>query len=235
MDGPLTDAMGLRAIVRLDPLLVLVPEYPGRSRVPVVLRLESGVLTVDELQLFAEGTDLAVSGQADLLGDGPLDLRIEGERIAERGRDLGGGEAADLSGCLVLPGLVNAHTHLYSALARGMPWPSPPPRNFIEILEKVWWKLDRALDEEAVYHSAMAGAMEAALSGTTLLIDHHSSPSFIAGSLDTIRRAVEAVGLRSVLCYEVTDRNGVAGRDAGLAENRRFLGALGGVLARTRA
>ena len=61
--------------------------------------------------------------------------------------------------------------------------------------------------------------MEAALSGTTLLIDHHSSPSFIAGSLDTIRRAVEEVGLRSVLCYEVTDRNGTAGRDAGLAEN----------------
>ena len=154
------------------------------------------------------------------------DLRIEGERIAARGPDLrGGGAAADLSGCLVLPGLVNAHTHLYSALARGMPWPSPAPRNFIEILEKVWWKLDRALDEDAVYHSAMAGAMEAALSGTTLLIDHHSSPSFIAGSLDTIRRAVEAVGLRSVLCYEVTDRNGTAGRDAGLAENRRFLAA----------
>lgn len=154
------------------------------------------------------------------------DLRIEGERIAERGRDLGdGADAVDLSGCLVLPGLVNAHTHLYSALARGMPWPSPAPRNFIEILEKVWWRLDRALDEDAVYHSALAGAMEAALSGTTLLIDHHSSPSFIAGSLDTIRRAVEAVGLRSVLCYEVTDRNGTAGRDAGLAENRRFLSA----------
>jgi putative selenium metabolism protein SsnA len=154
------------------------------------------------------------------------DLRIEGERIAERGRDLpDGGEAADLSGCLVLPGLVNAHTHLYSALARGMPWPSPAPRNFVEVLEKVWWRLDRALDEDAVYHSAMVGAMEAALSGTTLLIDHHSSPSFIAGSLDTIRRAVESVGLRSVLCYEVTDRNGTAGRDAGLAENRAFLSA----------
>jgi putative selenium metabolism protein SsnA len=154
------------------------------------------------------------------------DLRIEGERIAERGRDLGdGADAVDLSGCLVLPGLVNAHTHLYSALARGMPWPSPAPRNFIEILEKVWWRLDRALDEDAVYHSALVGAMEAALSGTTLLIDHHSSPSFIAGSLDTIRRAVEAVGLRSVLCYEVTDRNGTAGREAGLAENRRFLSA----------
>jgi nucleoside-diphosphate kinase len=66
----------------------------------------------------------------------PGDLRIEGDRIAERGRDLGGGESLDLSGCLVLPGLVNAHTHLYSALARGMPWPAPPPRNFIEMLEK---------------------------------------------------------------------------------------------------
>jgi putative selenium metabolism protein SsnA len=153
------------------------------------------------------------------------DLRVEADRIAERGRDLRGGDAIDLAGCLVLPGLVNAHTHLYSALARGMPWPSPAPRNFIEILEKVWWRLDRALDEDAVYHSAIVGAVDAALSGTTLLIDHHSSPSFIAGSLDTIRRAVEAVGLRSVLCYEVTDRNGTGGRDAGLAENHRFLSA----------
>lgn len=152
------------------------------------------------------------------------DLRVEGERIAERGH-LEGGEEADLSECLVIPGLVNAHTHLYSALARGMPGPAAPPRNFVEILEKVWWKLDRALDEDAVYHSAMAGAMDAALSGTTLLIDHHSSPSFIAGSLDVIRRAVEAIGLRSVLCYEVTDRNGIAGRDAGLEESRRFLAA----------
>jgi putative selenium metabolism protein SsnA len=153
------------------------------------------------------------------------DLRIEGERVAERGRGLSGDEAVDLSGCLVLPGLVNAHTHLYSALARGMPWPSPPPRNFVEILEKVWWKLDRALDEEAVYESALAGAVDAARSGTTLLIDHHSSPAFIRGSLDVVRRAVEEVGLRSVLCYEVTDRNGPTGRDLGLAENAEFLAA----------
>src|SRR6187397_1842655 len=160
------------------------------------------------------------------------DLRIDGERIAERGHGLRGGEAVDLTGCLVLPGLVNAHTHLYSALARGMPWPSPPPRSFIEILEKVWWRLDRALDEDAVFHSAMAGAIEAARSGTTMLIDHHSSPSFVAGSLDVIRSAVEAVGLRSVLCYEVTDRNGTAGRDAGLAESERFLSSSPGPLTR---
>jgi putative selenium metabolism protein SsnA len=152
------------------------------------------------------------------------DLRIEGERIVERGRAVtGDAEEIDLSGCVVLPGFVNAHTHLYSALARGMPWPSPPPRNFVEVLEKVWWKLDRALDEEAVYQSAIVGAIDAALSGTTLLVDHHSSPSFIRGSLATVCRAVEEVGLRSVLCYEVTDRNGPGGRDEGIAENEAFL------------
>jgi putative selenium metabolism protein SsnA len=154
------------------------------------------------------------------------DLRIEDGRIAERGRRLGGGgDVVDAAGGLVLPGLVNAHTHLYSALARGMPWPSPPPRSFVEILEKVWWRLDRALDVESIRASAAVGAMEAALSGTTLLIDHHSSPSAIAGSLAAIRAAVEEVGLRSVLCYEVTDRNGPEGRAAGLRENREFLAA----------
>ena len=151
------------------------------------------------------------------------DLRVEDGRIAERGRKLRGDDDVDASGCLVLPGLVNAHTHLYSALARGMPWPSPPPRSFVEILEKVWWRLDRALDAEAIRVSAAVGALDAALSGTTLLIDHHSSPSAISGSLAAVRAAVEEVGLRSVLCYEVTDRNGPAGREAGLRENREFL------------
>jgi putative selenium metabolism protein SsnA len=156
------------------------------------------------------------------------DLRIEGDRIAERGPALvlsPGEEALDLEGALVLPGLVNAHTHLYSALARGMPGPAESPRNFVEILEKVWWRLDRALDEESVRLSGLVGAIEAARSGTTVLFDHHASPSFVEGSLGTVRRAVEEVGLRSVLCYETTDRNGLDGRDAGIAENRAFLAA----------
>jgi len=153
------------------------------------------------------------------------DLRVEGDRIVERGPSLGaraGEESVDLSGAVVLPGLVNGHTHLYSALARGMPGPRVPPRNFLEVLERVWWRLDRALDAESVYLSGLVGAIEAALSGTTLLIDHHASPSFIRGSLDTLRRAIEEVGLRSALCYEVTDRNGTEGRDLGLAENEAF-------------
>jgi putative selenium metabolism protein SsnA len=155
-------------------------------------------------------------------------LRVEGGRIVERGPSLApaaGEEVVDVEGALVLPGLVNAHTHLYSALARGMPGPAEPPRSFVEILEKVWWRLDRALDEESVRLSALVGAMEAARSGTTVLFDHHASPSFIGGSLATLRRAVEEVGLRSVLCYETTDRNGLEGRDAGVAENRTFLAA----------
>jgi putative selenium metabolism protein SsnA len=107
-----------------------------------------------------------------------------------------------------------------------MPAPTAPPRSFVEILERVWWRLDQALDEDSVRLSALVGAIEAARSGTTLLIDHHASPSFVRGSLDTLRRAVEQVGLRSVLCYETTDRNGLDGRDQGVEENRAFLAAV---------
>ncbi|HXB54313.1 MAG TPA: amidohydrolase family protein [Vicinamibacteria bacterium] len=154
------------------------------------------------------------------------DLRIEGETIGERSLAISprpGEEVLDLAGALVLPGLVDAHTHLYSALARGMPGPARAPRSFVEILERVWWRLDRALDEESIYLSGLVGAIEAALSGTTLLVDHHASPSFIRGSLFVLRRAVEEVGLRSVLCYETTDRNGGEGRDRGIEENLAFL------------
>jgi putative selenium metabolism protein SsnA len=153
-------------------------------------------------------------------------LRVEGATIVERSAALSasaGEDVVDLGEALVLPGLVNAHTHLYSALARGMPSPADPPRSFLLILERVWWRLDRALDPEAVYLSGLVGAVEAARSGTTALFDHHSSPSCIRGSLATLQRAIEEVGLRSVLCYETTDRNGGQGRDEGLAENRGFL------------
>jgi putative selenium metabolism protein SsnA len=166
----------------------------------------------------------------------PADLRVAEGRIAERGPALAAAEGEEVVGCegaLLLPGLVNAHTHLYSALARGMPGPGAPPRSFVEVLERVWWRLDRALDEEAVYVSALVGAVEAALSGTTLLIDHHSSPGFIRGSLAAVQRAVEEVGLRGALCYEVTDRNGPQGRADGLAENEAF--SRGGESALTRA
>ncbi|HKP87801.1 MAG TPA: putative aminohydrolase SsnA [Blastocatellia bacterium] len=154
------------------------------------------------------------------------DLRVADGRIIERATGLeprDGEEVIDLSRKLVMPGMVCAHTHLYSALARGMPAPPRAPRNFTEILELVWWRLDCALDEETIYWSAITGAMDAARAGTTCLFDHHASPSSISGSLEIVRAALEKVGLRGVLCYEVTDRGGGRERDEGLRENRDFL------------
>jgi putative selenium metabolism protein SsnA len=128
---------------------------------------------------------------------------------------------------LTLPGFVCAHTHLYSSLARGMPAPPEAPRNFREILERVWWRLDRALDAEAVELSALVGAIEAARAGCTTLVDHHASPgrngAGIEGSLDLVAGAIAKVGLRGIVCYEATDRNGAEEARAGIHENDRFL------------
>ena len=127
----------------------------------------------------------------------------------------------------VTPGLVCAHHHLYSSLARGMPAPPKQPTDFLEILEQVWWRLDAALDLEMLRWSAMLGAVEALCSGTTAIIDHHESPNAIEGSLSVIADACEEVGVRVVCAYGVTDRHGADGARRGLAENERFLRAGG--------
>ena len=127
----------------------------------------------------------------------------------------------------VTPGLVCAHHHLYSALARGMPAPPRVATSFAEILEQVWWRLDTALDLEMIRWSAMLGALEALENGTTAIIDHHESPNAIEGSLDVIAEACAEVGVRSVLAYGITDRHGPDGARRGLAENERFIRAGG--------
>ncbi|MBI3373882.1 MAG: amidohydrolase family protein [Betaproteobacteria bacterium] len=122
-------------------------------------------------------------------------------------------------------GFVNAHTHLYSGLAPfGMPAPSETPAEFVQILERVWWKLDRALDAASLRISAQWSVAEALRLGTVGLIDHHESPNLIEGSLDVLADVCEAAGMPAVLCYGATERNG--GRDEGrrgLAECRRFI------------
>jgi cytosine/adenosine deaminase-related metal-dependent hydrolase len=120
-------------------------------------------------------------------------------------------------------GIVCAHHHLYSALARGMPAPAPVPASFPEILERVWWRFDAALDPEMIRWSAMLGALEALEAGTTAIVDHHESPNAIEGSLDAIAEACAEVGVRVVCAYGVTDRHGADGARRGLEENRRFL------------
>lgn len=120
-------------------------------------------------------------------------------------------------------GLVCAHHHLYSALARGMPAPPEQPTNFLSILEQIWWRLDAALDLDTIYWSAKLGAVEALMSGTTGIIDHHESPSAIEGSLDVIDQACAEVGVRVVCSYGVTERHGPEAGRRGLAENERFI------------
>jgi putative selenium metabolism protein SsnA len=131
-------------------------------------------------------------------------------------------EELDAHGMLVLPGAICAHTHFYGAFARGMYIPGTPASNFVQILEKLWWRLDLALDDEGTRLSALVCLVDAIRHGTTTLIDHHASPNAIEGSLDIIADAVKPSGLRACLCYEVTDRNGDEGAKAGIAENVRF-------------
>lgn len=153
-------------------------------------------------------------------------LSLDGGLIVNRADTIQpkpGDEVIDCGGCVVLPGLVNGHTHLYSALATGMPPPAKAPANFQEILKYVWWRLDRALDPASIHTSAKIGALQALRSGTTTLIDHHASPNCIDGSLDLIAGGINSIGLRGVLCYEVTDRNGPAASISGIAENRRYI------------
>ena len=123
----------------------------------------------------------------------------------------------------VTPGLVCAHHHLYSTLARGMPAPPRTPTTFGGILEQIWWRLDAALDLEMLRWSAMLGALEAIEHGTTAIVDHHESPNAIEGSLSVIADACAEVGVRVVPAYGVTDRHGADGAERGLDENHRFL------------
>jgi cytosine/adenosine deaminase-related metal-dependent hydrolase len=154
------------------------------------------------------------------------DLRLSGDRIVARGQDLAaapGDEIIDLAGVTVMPGNVNAHDHLYATLLGGMPLPDTPLESFTDILTEIWWPLDRALDADAVRVSALAGAWDAVRCGTTLVFDHHASLSCVEGSLDLVEDALDRIGLRGCLCYEVTDRGGKGLRDVPLQENERYL------------
>lgn len=160
-------------------------------------------------------TDYALYIQGGVIqAIGPTEVLIPNYREARR---------LDAQGQLVMPGNICAHTHFYGAYARGMAIPGAAPANFPEVLRKLWWPLDKALDKETVEMSALTCLVDAIKHGTTTLIDHHASPNYIEGSLDVITDAVRRAGLRAVLCYEVTDRDGVEKAEAGIAENVRFI------------
>jgi cytosine/adenosine deaminase-related metal-dependent hydrolase len=134
-------------------------------------------------------------------------------------------EYVDAEGMIIMPGLLCAHTHFYGAFARGMSIPGEPPKNFLEILERLWWRLDKLLTLEDIRASAETFLVDAIRSGTTCVIDHHASPNAVDGSLDVIADAVERAGIRACLAYEVSDRDGPAVMRAGMRENERFIRA----------
>jgi putative selenium metabolism protein SsnA len=181
----------------------------------MAIRFENGiVVTLEEKNrvlwgacVVTEGEKIVAVGQAE-----------------EMNRRYPRAEAVDCTGKVVLPGFICTHHHFYSTMARGMGIPGIPAVNFVEILERLWWKVDRALSEEDITLSAQIPLIECIRNGTTTIIDHHASPGFRDGSLDLIEAAVRQAGLRASLCYEVSDRNVQGG---GVAENQRFIKKVG--------
>ncbi|MBI5208514.1 MAG: putative aminohydrolase SsnA [Elusimicrobia bacterium] len=125
-------------------------------------------------------------------------------------------------GKVVLPGFINSHMHFYSTLVRGL-GKAAPSRNFQEVLENLWWRLDKKLSLDDCYYSALLPLIDAVKRGTTTLVDHHASPFAVRGSLDLIAKAVKETGLRASLCYELSDRDGEKVAQDGIDENVAFI------------
>lgn len=177
---------------------------------------------------FENGIVVTLGDNNQVLWNGSV--VTEGENIlavgntAEMNKRFPNAEAVDCTGKIVLPGFICTHHHFYSTMARGMSIPGEPAANFVEILERLWWKVDRALSEEDILLSAQIPLIECIRNGTTTVIDHHASPGMRDGSLDLIESAVRQAGIRASLCYEVSDRNL---RGGGIAENERFIKKVG--------
>ena len=180
------------------------------------------LITRARLATLGDSPQLVKDG-ALLIKDGLIAALGATDELAARYPEV---EHWDAAGQLVLPASICAHTHFYGAFARGMAVPGEPAANFPQILERLWWRLDKALTLEDVRYSALVCLVDAIRHGTTTLIDHHASPNGIEGSLDAIAGAVQEAGLRASLCYEVTDRDGPERAQAGIRENVRFAESL---------
>lgn len=132
-------------------------------------------------------------------------------------------EFIDANKKIIMPGLINTHMHIYSSFARGMAVPGKPSKNFMEILENLWWRLDKKLTLEDTKYSAYATYIDCIKNGVTTVFDHHASPFAIEGSLFTIKDVAKDLGVRTNLCYEVSDRDGLKTIDQGIEENVNFI------------
>lgn len=129
----------------------------------------------------------------------------------------------DVEGKVIMPGFINTHHHIYSAFARGMASSGKPNENFLEILENLWWKIDKKLSLEDLKYSAYTTYIDCIKKGVTTVFDHNASPFAVTGSLDSIADAAKDLGLRTCLCYEVSDRDGEKIAQEGIDENINFI------------
>jgi cytosine/adenosine deaminase-related metal-dependent hydrolase len=172
---------------------------------------------------LCDGQGLCIDRGALLIADG----RIAATGTFQEVRDLAAGQPGpppdimDAGGRLIVPGFLNAHHHLYSTFAVGLS-PRGGNADFSEILSNLWWPLDRALDPESVYLSALLGLIDAVKHGVTAVFDHHASMRFIRGSLEAIARAFTLAGIKGLLCFECSDRMGEAALEEQIEENLDF-------------
>ncbi len=157
-------------------------------------------------------------------------VAVEGTRIVQVGTTQAlkdsypDAEFYDVQGRLIMPGVINAHTHIYSSFARGLSLPQAEPnRNFLDILENMWWRIDKVLNLEDCRYSAYANGLESIRCGVTTLFDHHASQNYVQGSLFVLHESLKDLGLRASLCYEVSDRDGKDIARAAIEENIAFI------------
>lgn len=134
-----------------------------------------------------------------------------------------GSEFIDAKGNLIMPGLINTHHHIYSAFARGLNLDNKPAKNFVDILENLWWQIDKKLTLEDIKYSGYTTLIDCVKNGVTTVFDHHASPYAVESSLFTLADVAKEIGIRGSFCYETSDRDGEAIADAGIKENIDFI------------
>lgn len=177
------------------------------------------IITNSTIISWAEISPIILNKDVVILEDKIIEID-DHEKVLEK---YPGEPIIDAGGKILMPGMICAHTHFYGLFSRGLNIPGTPPRNFTEILNKLWWPLDSSLEIEDVKYCALVCLIDAIKHGTTTLFDHHASPNCVEGSLDVICDAYYQTGVRGIVSYEVTDRYGDLGTTQSINENSRII------------
>jgi 5-methylthioadenosine/S-adenosylhomocysteine deaminase len=179
------------------------------------LLVKGGVtVTMDGKRRVLHDSAVAVE-DGRILALGPAEMISSGFRTDEM---------IDARGCMIMPGLICAHTHLYGVALRGSVLNVRPPSDFLQILQRIWWPVDEALTNEDAYATTLAAGIESLMNGTTCFADTYSAPNAIEGSLDHIAKASNEVGIRGIISFEATERRSEQEGARGMQENLRFIG-----------